>query len=148
MKIDSQIEPVVREALDAAVKRDADRLGTALASFKDDSARRKGLELSVAIGGVALLDMYDGNPTPADLAQGAQVISEMESWSGLSQDEVHGYLTALANREPLEGKFPPDRAVFLIFVVGASLLSSTPKSREGEWWYQYLDRVEATIAAS
>ncbi|MGH3729924.1 MAG: hypothetical protein ACRDTU_14425 [Micromonosporaceae bacterium] len=147
MEIDSQVEPLVREALDAAVKKDADRLGTALTAFADEDMWRRGLELTVAIGTVALLDMYDGGPSAEELPEGARAISDMEAWAGLSSDEVRGYLTALANREPLDDKLHPERAVLLVFVVTGSLLSSSPKKREGEWWYQYLDRVEATIAA-
>ena len=37
-------------------------------------------------------------------------------------------------------------AVVLAFVVAASLLSSRPKN-EGEWWFNYLDKVEAAPAS-
>lgn len=74
MEIDSRVEPLVREALDAAVKEDEEQLAAALSAFPDADARRKGLELTVAISYVAWPDMHDGNPTAEELRQAAAVL--------------------------------------------------------------------------
>ena len=148
MEIDSQIEPLVREALDAAVKEDEDRLGAALSAFPDEYAGRKGLELTVAISYVALMDMYDGSPSDEELTQAATVLAELAQWAGVTAEDAHAYLATLRNAGSFRETFDSDTAVFLIFVITATMLAASPKVKEDEWWFNYLDRIEATIAAS
>ncbi len=144
MKIDDAVEPLVRQVLDAAVKDDDDRMAAALRAFPDDDARRKGLELAVAIGYVALMDAHDGNPSPEELKHTAAALAEMGAWAGVTENDARTYLTALP-QGTLAEKFDPDTAVKLVFVNTANLLAGSPKA-EGQPWWQYMDRVLATIA--
>jgi hypothetical protein len=145
MKIDEHVESLVREALDAAVKRDGDRLDTALDAFSDESQRRSGLELVHAIARYVLLDLYQGQrPNDEQIQALAGQIAEMESWSTLPADEIRSFLLLLAG--DTAKAVDPDAAVLLSFVVAAALLSSRRRP-EGQWWFNYLDQVEAVLEA-
>lgn len=147
MKIDDKIEPLVREALDASVKEDTERLDAALKAFPSEDARRKGLELTVAIAFGVLVDSHDGKPSPEQLRHVAQTVAQMEHWAGVTQDEAHAYLSALVKSESLAA-LDSETTVLLTFVITASLLSSSRKLKQDEWWFNYLDRIEAQLEAT
>jgi hypothetical protein len=143
MRINEHVEPLVREALDAAVKREGDRLDAALDAFSDESQRRTGLELVHAIARYVLLDLYQGqHPSHEQVQALADKIAEMESWSTLPADEIRSFLLLLLG--DTERTVDPDAAVLLSFVVAAALLSSRRRP-EGQWWFNYLDQVEAAL---
>jgi hypothetical protein len=146
MRIDDDIESLVREALDAAVKRDANRFDAAMKAFTTDPIRRAALELAVAITAFVLLDLYGGAPTDDQIRPLADKIAELETWSSLTSDEVRRFLTAVLSGQKLDSVVPAT-AVILTFVVPASLLASKPLD-DGDWWFNYLDRVEAAIEAA
>lgn len=146
MRIDDQLEPLVREVLDAAVKRDGDRLDAALDAFTDQSQQRMGLELLVAIARYVLLDLYQGQrPGDEQVHELADQIAEMESWSTLPADEIRSFLLLLLG--DTSETVDPDAAVLLPFVVTATLLSSRRRP-EGQHWFNYLDQVEAALEAA
>src|SRR5437879_1461350 len=96
MKIDEHVEPLVREVLDAAVKRDGDRLDTALNAFTDESQRRTGLDLVYAVARYALLDLYQGQRPSDEQVRGlADKLTEMESWSTLPAEDIRSFLLLL-----------------------------------------------------
>jgi hypothetical protein len=144
VKIDDRIEPLVRNALDAAVRHDEDRFDAALRGFPDDLARAKGLELAISICLFALIDAYGGVPSAAQTRAAAEEIAGMEEWAGVSVDDVHRYLTAVLNRQLVDA-MDAQTAVMLTFIVTASILASSSKLQDGEWWFNYLDRVEAAL---
>jgi hypothetical protein len=148
MKIDSRVEQLVRDTLHWAVKQRPEELDAALAAFPDQATRLAALELLVAIDGFVLLDLFNGvKPNDAQLRAVAEKLAELEAWSTLSADEIDTYLTAVLTGTPLATVLPARIAVALAFIVTASLLSSRPKQGD-EWWFDYLDRVEAVIEAA
>lgn len=63
MKIDKKAEPLLREVLDAAVKRDGDRFVRTLESLPDEATARDALHLAVAVSTFVLLSEYEGRPS-------------------------------------------------------------------------------------
>jgi len=146
--IDERIEPLVRAALGAAIKQDVDRLDAALTAFPDDAARRKGLELAVAISGFALFDMYGGKPWAKQVREAASAIAQLAQWLGVTADEANAYFTSLVEGAPLESALDAEAAVPVIFVITATLLAASPRVGQDEWWFNYLDRIEAQLEAA
>lgn len=148
MRIDDRVEPLVREALHAAVKRNEDKLDAALKAFPDNDSRTKGLELATAVTAFLLHDMYNGRPTADNLQQVADTVGRMEAWAELTSSDILTYLTALLDGKPLETVLPPGDVIALTFIVAASLLASRSKAEDGKRWFNLLDRVEAAIESS
>lgn len=146
MRVDDQIEPLVRRALTGAVERDNDGLDTALQAFPDEATRLAGLRLVVAICGMTLLDLLGDKPSTAEVRMLAETIAELEEWSGISSAEVEKFLVAIGDGAPLEQAAPVPRVVPLAFTVTASLLSGSPRPK-GESWSDRLDWVEAAVRA-
>ncbi|TNH23691.1 hypothetical protein FHG89_26570 [Micromonospora orduensis] len=147
MKIDERVEQLVRDTLHWAVKRQPVEFDEALKGFSDVSTRRSAMELLVAISAFVAVDMCGGKPSPRQIQELATEVAEAESWSSATAQEVEAFLNTILAGRPLSGVLPAGSAVILAFVVAASLLSSGPKS-EGEWWFNYLDKVEAAIEAA
>jgi hypothetical protein len=145
MVIDDRVEPLVRAVLDAAVMRDTARFQAALAAFPDDEATRKGVELALAVIGFVLLDVHGGKPSPDDVQAVAADISRQETWIGPTVDEVTTFITALLNGRSLGETLPSESVIVLAYVVAANLLASSSNPDDGEWWFNYLDKVEAAI---
>jgi hypothetical protein len=146
MKIDDHVEPLVREALDAAVKQDLDRFETALDAFNDDAKRRDGLVLLFAIARMVLHDLYEGkNPTDEQVRDFADYIGKEEDWAGLPAGEIQKFLLWLLGDD--SKKVDPDLYIPLVFVVTATMLSFRRKP-EGQWWFNYLDQIEAALEAA
>lgn len=143
MRIDDRIEPLVREALTAVVKSDAERLGRAFLAFPDDHAMTEGARLATAVALYVLGDVYGRTPTSEELRAVGDKLVEMEDWTDITSDEVVSFLTAAyqgrwADEIVLAGRIAP-----VAYVVAANLLASC--GRKGEWWFTYLDRVETAL---
>ncbi|MEV4499334.1 hypothetical protein C7C45_13630 [Micromonospora arborensis] len=147
MKIDDRVEQLVRDALHWAVKRQPVEFDEAVKAFSDESLRQPAVELLVAISAFVSADICGGKPSPEQIRELATEVAEAETWSTTTAPEVETFLSAILNGRPLSGVLPVGSAVVLAFVVAASLLSSRPKS-EGQWWFNYLDKVEAAIEAA
>jgi hypothetical protein len=128
MRIDAQIEPLVREALTAVVKSDPDRLRRAFEAFPDSH------------------DIYGRRPTLAEVRSVADKLVEMEDWTDVSSEEVTAFLTAAYDGSRADQVLPADRIAPLAYVTAGNLLSSCCK--EGEFWFNYLDRAESGLEAS
>lgn len=144
MKIDEHVESLVRDALHGAVKRDIDRLDASLKAFHDKASRRAATGLLMAVSAYVVLDLYGGQrPSDEQLRALADKVAEEESWSNLTAEEINTYLhTVLGDKT--EPPLDPDAGVLMIFIVTGSLLSGRPKP-EGQWWFNYLDQVEAAL---
>jgi hypothetical protein len=142
MRIDSQIEPLVREAFGAAVARDADRFRaalTAIGSAGDDVASES-VHLALIIDTYALLDIHQGTkPEDAQIRELGKEFCEMEQWAAPDQAAATAFLQSLANRSPVEEVLPPEQISVLVFLVGAWLLASFLKSNQN--WTDYLDNL-------
>lgn len=147
LKIDERVEQLVRDALHWAVKRQPAEFDEALKAFSDESARRSALELLVAISAFVSTDICGGKPSPEQIQELAVEVAEAEAWSSATSPEVEAFLGAALTGRPLSGVLPAGSPVILAFVVAASLLSARPKPA-GEWWFNYLDKVEAAIEAA
>lgn len=143
MRIDDQVETLARSALDAAVKRDFDRLESALQAFPDDDVARRAVELALAVCTFVLVDVHQGKPDGEQIKVVAGKIAEMERWAEPTTEEIHTLLSGLFDRTSQVGVMPTESVVVLSFVVAASLLASLHLKDE-EWW-NYLDRAEAAI---
>ncbi|MER7590007.1 hypothetical protein ABTW72_20970 [Micromonospora sp. NPDC127501] len=147
MKIDERVEQLVRDTLHWAVKRQPIEFDRALTAFSDATMRQSALELLAAIAAFVSADICQGKPTPEQIQQLSEEVAEAEAWSSTTSPEVEAFLNAVVTGRPMSGVLPAGSAVVLAFVVAASLLSFRPKG-EGEWWFNYLDKVEAAIEAA
>ncbi|MGC4875217.1 hypothetical protein ACLQ26_02965 [Micromonospora sp. DT43] len=147
MRIDERVEQLVRDTLHWAVKRQPVEFDEALRAFSDVPTQRSAMELLVAISAFASADICGGEPSPAQIQELSAEVAEAETWSSASAPEVETFLKTILAARPLSGVLPAGSAVVLAFVVAASLLSMRPKG-EGEWWFNYLDKVEAAIEAA
>jgi hypothetical protein len=147
MKIDDEVEKKVRDTLHWAVKQKPDELNAALQGFADESVRLAALELLAQISMYAATDAFNGKPTLDQIRALAVEVAEAEAWASLSADQVSAFLAAVIHGQPGGMHLTADEYVALSFVVAASLLSSQPKP-EGQWWFDYLDKVEAAIESA
>ncbi|QOC91132.1 hypothetical protein [Micromonospora craniellae] len=147
MKIDDEVENRVRTTLHHVVKQQLGDFTDSVASYPDDRSRRQALELLVAVTHFVVLDAYGGLPTDDEVRDLAETVTDAESWLPVSVDEVEGYLRAVLVGRPLAEVLSPTTAVVLAFAVTGSLLSSRCQP-DGEWWFNYLDKVEAAIEAA
>ncbi len=146
MKIDNEVETLVRETLTGVVKSDSDRFQRALAAFPDDKSTAKAVQLATAVALFVLNDVYGRTPTEAEMRAVADKLVDMENWAGVTSDEVTTFLIAAHHHTRADQVLPLERVIVLSFVLAGNLLSSCCK--EGEFWFNYLDRVEATLEAA
>ncbi|MEV4121036.1 hypothetical protein [Micromonospora sp. NPDC049645] len=147
MNIDDRTEQRVRDTLHWVVKRDLNRFDAALKSFPDEDAQKAALALVVAVSGFVLIDLHGARPTPQQVDVLAEEIGRMEAWAPVSADEVATFMNAVLAGRSLTERLTPDDVVVLAFVVAGSLLAARPLP-EGQWWFNYLDKVEAAIEAA
>jgi hypothetical protein len=141
MRINLQIEPLVREAMAAAIGQDPKRSYAALQKMADggDEVAQDCATLATLISTIALLDLSDGEP-PADviLQEMAQQLAQMESWADIDESTAYALLAGVAGRDDRQ-PVPPETFMRLIFVVAAWLLGAFgPDERT---WYDYLDQI-------
>ncbi|MGH3656420.1 MAG: hypothetical protein ACRDUA_07155 [Micromonosporaceae bacterium] len=148
MEIDDTTEPLVRAAFDASINKDVDRLNTALKAFPDETARRKGLALALAISGAVLYDSHQGRPSPDQTRHVAAALADMLGWAAVTEEEAHTYLTVVLDGGSLADALDPRTVVLLTFVIAAELLAASPKIDKDETWADYLDRIEAQLKAT
>ncbi|MGC5330879.1 hypothetical protein [Micromonospora sp. DT62] len=147
MKIDDRVEGLVRSVLDAAVHKDTDRLAAATASLGDEATVTKAVELSLAVAAAVLFEVHEGMPSADQVTEISRTIAEQERWSGVRAAEVDSLLQAISTGSPVvAGSGSASAAV--PFVVTANLLAAASQPDEGEWWFNYLDKVEAAIEAA
>ncbi|MET8199317.1 hypothetical protein [Micromonospora taraxaci] len=147
MKIDDGTEQRVRDTLHWVVRRDLGKFDAALRSFPDQAAQEAALTLLVAVSGFVLIDLHGAKPTPQQIDVLAEEIGRMEGWASITAGEAALFMNAVVEGSPLTKRLTPESVVVLAFVVAGSLLSARPMP-EGEWWFNYLDKVEAAIEAA
>lgn len=147
MKIDEGTEQRVRDTLHWVVKRDLEKFDAALKSFPDESAQEAALALVVAVSGFVLIDIHGARPTPQQVDVLAEEIGRMEAWASVTSDDAALFMNAVVAGGSLTERLTPEDVVVLAFVVAGSLLSARPMP-EGQWWFNYLDKVEAAIEAA
>jgi hypothetical protein len=146
MRIDDRVEPLVREALDALVKKDAERFARALTAFGDAERATTGYRLAAAVAFYVLHEQYRGEPPPDEIHAVAEEVAELEDWTDLTADEVERFIATYYTGASVDTVMPVERAVLVAYVLAANLLASY--HRDGEWWFNYLDRAEAALEAA
>jgi hypothetical protein len=105
-----------------------------------------GYRLAAAVAVYVLEDQYGRQPFAEEIHAVAAKLVELEGWTDVTADEVVKFLTALYAGQRVDEVLPLQRAFLVSYVLAADLLSSC--HREGEWWFDYLDRAEAAIEAA
>lgn len=146
MKIDSKVEPLVRNAIHAAVISDFSKLEKALQGLTDDESARKAIELAISLVYFLMVDIHEGRPTEDEIRGIAAGVAQVEAWARATEEEVATFLLHLMKGESLAGAVPTENVIVLTFVVAANLLSSC--RRDDEQWWDYLDRAEAALEAA
>lgn len=146
MKISKRIEPFVRSAIHAAVRRDFGRLDEALKAFPDDASVQEGIQLTLAVILYVLRDIHHGGPSDEEVRAVAAEIARAEAWAKPSAEEVESFLVTLAHGEHFADGTSSEGVIILSFVSVANLLAAC--RRDGEDWWDYLDRVEAALEAA
>jgi hypothetical protein len=146
MKISSVVEPLVREALTAVVKGDPERLQRAFLAFPNDEVMTDGARIASAISLYVLFDSYGRRATSEEIRAVAEKVVELEDWTDITSEEVEAFLDAAYKGDKAVQVLPTGRIAPLAYVIAGNLLSSCHK--EGEGWWDYLDRAEAAIEAT
>jgi hypothetical protein len=141
MKIDKQAEPLVREILAGVAKRDGARFAGGLEALPDERTAQEALKLVLAVAKFVLVDQYKREPTAAEIQRVAAKAAEVEEWSGLGADVFEEIMRSILDQRPVN--LDARMAVAAPFVLAGYLLAAG--SKENEWWFDYLDRVEATL---
>jgi hypothetical protein len=142
LKINSQVEPIVREAFAASVAGERERFTAALesvAALGDDLAQ-DALTLALTVSSSALLSVHDGErPDDEQLTLlGNELADDAEEWGdGITAEDARSFLSALADGLPPE--LEPGLTAELAFGGGGWLLSSF--LREDAKWTAFLDQI-------
>jgi hypothetical protein len=142
VQVNMRVEPLVREALAAAVGKDPGRSAAAVQAMMDagDQAVQDSVNLAAAVDAYALLDLHNSQrPEDDQLHALATSFSEMESWAEFDQLTAYTFLKALADQRSLEGTLSAEVVTRIVFVMGAWLLASF--GAEDRDWYTYLDEI-------
>ena len=147
MKIDGDIEPLVREALARSVTAEREEFEDALEALavNDDTASRA-VSLAVAIDSAALWAVHQGRPDDAQLRSLAYTFANTQPWSDIDPVRALAFLTALAEGiSPLELLSPSDVAL-ASFTMGGWLLSAFLP--EGAQWIEFLNAIELSLESA
>ncbi|MGH3715224.1 MAG: hypothetical protein ACRDT4_17430 [Micromonosporaceae bacterium] len=145
MKIDMEVEPLVRDTLYAVVRRDTAALEESMRAFPEGPATAKGVEIAAAVILFVLLEAFGRKPNSQEIDAVSAKCAEMESWAEPDAEEIRTYIAALVAGQPMAELLPPESVVVLSFLIAGNLLASC--HREDEKWWDMLDRAEAAAEA-
>jgi hypothetical protein len=146
MKIDSTIEPMVREAFAASIAGEAERFEAAVEAIaaRGDEFATTALGLGLAIDRVALLLIHSGQrPDDQQLDYLAGGLAEdAQRWGAqITSDRARSFLDSLATGSPTT--LSPGHLAEIAFGGGGWLLAAFLP--EGKKWTQFLDQVEDAL---
>lgn len=141
MKIDERAEPLVREIFASVAKRDGDRFTRALESMPDERTAQEAFTLALAVARFVLIDQYQREPTADEVRRVAAKAAEVEEWSEFGPEVFEE--VARATLDQRQANLDARMAVAAPFVLAGYLLAAG--SEQNEWWFDYLDRVEAAL---
>jgi hypothetical protein len=149
MNIDDRVESLVREGIDAAVKKNLDRLHAVFATISDGGIATAATDLVRAVCAKVVLDTFHGQrPTYAQIDSLAGDVAFEEGWARVRKNGIATLLHSVLSDEELPcHDLSPDEELALPFIVAANLLNENSEPPDGDW-VDYLDRVESTIAAA
>jgi hypothetical protein len=150
MKIDSDIDVAMREALTAAAGGERERFDVAveaIAQRGDDFANRT-MDLALAVSAIAFYILHGQEwPDTGRVDFLVQKFEQNESWANLEPQVVRDYLNSLKQESanPLD-TIPLGKFVSAVFAITGWLLSAFPLP-EGVAWNDFLDEIEDEIEA-
>nr|MDT0660354.1 hypothetical protein [Micromonospora sp. DSM 115978] len=145
MKIDDRIERLLRATMDAAVHRDTPRFEKALKKFRDGESVRQAVDLALAISAFVLFQMHNGKPSAAQISELAASISRQEAWMGLTPGDVESLLGGMLNGQPTRAPLVADTIMVPAILIATNFVATTSQPSKGEWWFNYLDKIETAI---
>src|SRR5690606_10213891 len=101
-----------------------------------------------AIALATLFDAHGGKPTNEDVGAAANALAEISDWYGVTNVEAYRFLLALMDGRDVTTVLEPEKVVPYTFVLTAGLLAGSQSLKEGEWWFDLLDRIEAQLEAT
>jgi hypothetical protein len=149
VKINNQIEALVREVFAAAVVQESDRFNRAVdvIAAEGDGPFEEALNLALDICRVALFSIHEGQrPDPEQLDYLANGFESSESWVGVSTGDAHIFLTALADVKSPTATLSLKSVIPIAFAMGGWLLAAFLP--ENKHWYNFLDEILKEIEAS
>ena len=148
LRIDEQVEPVVREAFAGAVVGDPGRFDRAFDAVAARGAAfaQHGALLAATVDAAALFILH-GEQMPGDeqLRYLALQFEEAQAWAGIPPGVALTFLTALASGTPVVDVLPLERVAEMAFVMGGWLLSAFLP--EGGEWTDFLDHILDSLEA-
>lgn len=147
MNINPDTALAVRELIGHALRVEFDDLTKELDRLSDD-ARTDAIGHAAVIAWFVAVDDNGGTPPTSDeLREVAHDAAEVEDRFTLSADTIHTYLSrcVFGDTPPFDA-LSAEEASRLPFIVAGNLLASV--RADDEEWYEYLDRVEAAVAAA
>jgi hypothetical protein len=147
LKIDSTVEPLVREAFAGAVNKNGKRLEDAIAAIagRGDDATTKALALALAVDNVALTLIHSGQrPPDAQLEYLAQrLAADAADWAPdvVTREKARSFLGSLV--DPAPTALPWGEVAMLAFGTGGWLLAAfLPDDKD---WTDFLDEIEDAL---
>ena len=149
MKIDKEVEPLVREALAASVAEEPDRFGNALrAMSRNDEIAARAFALAYAVDVGALLAVQDGEPPDEErLRYLASNFASTQQWAGIDEGTTFTFLTSLAENTSPVDSLPQGDAAIASFAIGGWLLSAF-RIGDGISWTDLLDVILDRLESS
>lgn len=141
MQINMAVEPLVREAFDAAVAYNTDLSVTAIQAIVDrgDADFDASLNLAAAVVTFALFDIHGGErPDDDQLRELAQSFVEANEWSGFDEETTVTFLAELADGTSVE-TLSQEAVGRLVFAMGGWLLETFHPDEQT--WHTYLDEI-------
>ena len=141
MRIDPEVEPLVREAFAGAVAGEPDRFAAAVAEIagRGDDVTLAAVNLAVAVDSMALLALHDGAPLDDEALRAvARDYVATESWAGIAEDTVVAFLGAISDPgRRLPADLPAGELAWVSFALGGWLLAGfLPATKD---WPEILD---------
>jgi hypothetical protein len=123
------------------VKRNGEAFIRAMEQLPDEDMAIKVGQLAVAIVEYVILDLHDGRPTDDEVRQIAEAAAEAEPWAGLAPETFVEAITAVLDHR--EARLEPRVMAVVPFILAGYALAAG--AEDDEWWFKYLDRVEAAL---
>lgn len=140
--VDMQVEPMVREAYAAAVKRDPARFESAVRAIPAEKAQAS-LKLAFGIDSYLARDVFETTPTTEDLEDLAADFVRTEDWYPAAELPVGRFFRMLGGDQKVEAPDPMHFSL-LCFLAGGWLLSAfLDEESDGDW----VDRLDEVLNA-
>jgi hypothetical protein len=152
--IDPQAEKSARDMLGHAIRGEVQELAPLIQSAGGRQYQQV-LGLCLTAAAYIAVDVSGRWPTDADLREIARLVAERETEVRLNQEDVYGYLSAVAlGFQPLTDEFGDNLAAAMLPVLVTGSMLVTFRPQDLKWWeyleqiwnaYDAAERVDATV---